>query len=176
MPRSRGFTRGSHSSRRKTVWQEGPFGIASVSAAGTVFFTTGQTVQTGGNTMIRTRGELVAGLTLVTTANDGFSRVAFGLGIVTAEAFAIGVTAMPSPLDDITWPGWFEFGTFGLFQPVAGDVADSLTAQIRIPIDSKAMRKLDQGTVLFGAIEVADEVGAATLTAKLNTRTLLKLP
>ena len=49
-----------------------------------------------------------------------------------------------------------------------------VSAALRIPIDSKAMRKFESKEVMVGVIEVG-EVSAATLRIFVNSRFLAKL-
>ena len=48
-------------------------------------------------------------LSAATSALDGFNG-AFGIGLVTRQALAVGVSAVPTPLDEEDWDGW-------LYQP-----------------------------------------------------------
>ena len=165
------------SQRRKTSWERGPRGGVSLAVEGAIAFPIGVSSASDGLTIVRTRGELLYALTLVTTANDGFDTVAFGVCIVSENAFAVGITAIPTPFTDASWDGWMVHNMTAAFQPVAGDSVGELGSSAnRIDIDSKAMRKFKATDVLVGVLETDGEVGAATITAKLNSRLLLKLP
>ena len=56
----------------------------------------------------------------------------------------------------------------------AEDFQSVVTAGRRIEVDSKAMRKLEEGIVIFGAMDVT-EVGASSMQVLFDTRLLLKL-
>ena len=116
-------------------------------------------------------------------ALSGFSECAFGICIVSENAFGIGVTAIPSPIADIEWDGWFVYRTFALVSAdavAAASVSHSGSSPLlwsaRFDIDSKAMRKFKESDVMVGVIEFQSEIGTATVDATLNTRILSKLP
>ena len=115
-------------------------------------------------------------LSTITSVLDGFGSVAFGLAIVDAAAFAIGITAIPHPFSDSDWDGWLWHWQGSLYGPSSTVTNAAGPANVRIPIDSKAMRKWKQFDALVGVAEFGTEVGAAVITAKLNTRILVKLP
>ncbi len=165
------------SSRRTTIWSQGPESgnAQSVTTAGLTIITTGQ-VSGGGVTVVRLRGMLSLWIEATTAIGDGFQKVSAGIGIVTDDAFSIGATAMPSPITDPNWGGWFWYQQLGSF------IGDSTTETFRFPmqarkveIDTKAMRKIQPNEVIFGAVAVSNEVGASTLTFHMDTRMLVKL-
>ena len=168
--------RRSSGPKRKTNWLSGPLGSVGATAASSSLFATAIQLTVPGRTLIRTRGELNVALSVITSALDGFGAVAFGLAIVELNAFNVGITAMPKPFSDSDWDGWFWHWQGSLFGPSATVTNAGGPANVRIPIDSKAMRKWKQFDVMVAIMEVATEVGAAVLTAKLNTRILVKLP
>ena len=169
--------------RRKTSWTAGPKGTAGTITSNTqVIFPTGLQALLGGLTIVRLRGELLARIITSSAANDGFLEVALGIGVVSENAFAVGVTAVPHPVTDIDWDGWLYHRMFSLSSSAAVSAAGastngmfSLAEAVRIEIDSKAMRKFNDQNVLVGVLETAAEAGTTTMTAELNTRTLVKL-
>ena len=168
------------SQRRKTSWAIGPFGSTVHTTNASKVFPTGSQALLEGLTIVRIRGELVGALSGAAAALDGFSRVGVGICITNENAAGIGITATPTPLTDIAWDGWIWHSIFSLFSPgiIAGGAADDAplgSAFIRLEIDSKAMRKFKNTDVLTGVVETGDEVGAANMTLKLNTRVLVKL-
>ena len=178
--RQSGLGRRAPSTRRKTVWTEGPFSnaaIQAISASGLVVVTVGQT-SAGGVTLVRIRGELVMWLEVVGAIGDGFAEVDAGIGIVSADAFGIGATAMPSPSVDKDWGGWIWHNSLG---PIIGLSVTEVEntgqiSQVRIPIDTKAMRKLIGNTTVFGAVAARGLIGAATISFGMSTRMLSMLP
>jgi len=168
------------SSRRKTGWSAGPgqLGLSSLTANGSVMWSTGAVIGLDGLTLVRTRGSVGLWLEVVGTIGDGFTRVGLGICIVSGDAFGIGVTAVPTPLTDIAWDGWLWHKIvspmFG-FSVTEGENTGPIS-QVRVDIDSKAMRKQKETDVQIGVIEALGEVGTATLSFVADTRVLDKIP
>jgi len=77
---------------------------------------------------------------------------AWGIAVVSDQASAIGVTAVPTPLTDLASPLWF------LHQLVASDeseVVDKTRPQQVKYVDSKAMRKVEIGQDVVIVVENA---------------------
>ena len=161
--------------RRQTTWDIGPGGSVGATAASSTLFPLAVIASIDGLTVVRTRGELNLALSVITAPLDGFGRIGAGICIVSENAASVGVTAVPSPLADQGWNGWLWYWTGSLFGPSATVANAGGPANARVVIDSKAMRKQKNTDVMVAVLEVADEVGAAVLTAKMNARQLLKL-
>ena len=139
MATTRGFSRGRRvSQRRRTSWDEGPGSQAAVSitSSSSVILGSGAESTEDGLTIVRIRG-LLSLTQSVGGALQGFSG-AFGIGIVTTDAFTVGITAMPTPLDDMDWDGWMfhqfvDVRTTGTFDKLMS------TLNKDYPVDSKAM-------------------------------------
>jgi len=183
MPRprsSRGF--GRDRQRRKFQWSLGPGGddiatldVASKSASTTFILGAGISPTTQQLTLVRTHGHLELGLSAADAALTGFNWTA-GIGICTSDAFAVGVTAVPDPFDDIQWPGWLWMASGGLHTSVGAlAVGDPSVNPVIVPIDSKAMRILRLNEILFLSVQIG-EVVSATIQVRGMTRTLFKLP
>ena len=168
--------RRTSATRRRTGWEDGPNGTVAATVDSSALFGNSQQIAQDGLTLVRIRGELNCALSTITTSLDGFGRVAAGICVVSENAFAVGVTAIPTPADDIAWDGWIWYSIVSLFGPSATVSNSDGPANVRIPIDSKAMRKLRAPDVLVGVMQFQTEIGAAVITCKLNTRMLLKLP
>jgi len=126
--------------------------------------------------MIRIRGEFTAWITLATTVGDGFTELVAGIGIVSADAFATGVAAVPNPAGDPDWGGWLWYHAGGpLVSLETTEVGRGPLSAIRIPIDTKAMRKMSPNEVLFGSLSTGTEIGTAAMDFLMNTRVLAKL-
>ena len=89
---------------------------------------------------------------------------AFGMGVVSITALATGITAIPGPFTDDSWPGWFVHQYFSNVLDVTTDVG-RLLLQKSYEIDSKAMRKVrnDEAVVLVaesraGALNILSHV------------------
>ena len=163
--------------KRTTLWNVGPSSAAiqSQSATGTQLVDTGQQ-SLGGVTIVRMRGELAIWLSVVTTLGDGFTDLTAGIGIVTNDAFAVGASAMPTPKGDSDWGGWLWHASLAtLIGFETTEVLRGPMSAVRVPIDSKAMRKITGNETIFGAVQFGTEVGTATAQFQMNTRMLFKL-
>ena len=168
----------SRAPKRTTLWNPGPFstGPQSVTANGISSVNTGQTAL-GGVTLVRIRGVVTVWLEVVGTIGDGFGRVTAGIGIVTTDAFTAGAASMPSPQEDADWGGWLWFQNIGALigQSVTEAENTGVLSMVRIPIDSKAMRKIAPNETIFGSLEFQVEVGSAMAVFAMDTRMLVKL-
>ncbi len=182
----RGSFRGSpiRTARRSTAWDLGPGGDTTTqrTTTGAAIMGSGVTALVDGLTLVRTRGEFLAYIQVASAFLNGFSG-AFGIGITTAAAFAIGVTAVETPLTDEAWDGWLYHRYFTCYAndtvatSVAAETANMVAptiSSVRIEVDSKAMRKVHDETVLYAAVE-ATLVGTATMQLFFNSRMLFKL-
>ena len=175
MPNRSRFPRTRGGARRSTSWSAGPRGVTgTISASEVSIFGTGTQATVDGLTLVRTRGEILLSLDSGTAIDDGY-QFAFGLCIVTENAFNAGVASVPTPLTDIAWDGWL-FHTQGNLKIASTTIENGLgTTNARIPIDSKAMRKFKNTDVMVGVLEVV-ETTTANMRAALESRLLLKLP
>jgi len=171
LPRSRGrsFVRGQ---KRQVTWI-GPAdqGYISVGAAGSTLladFAPG-TVGIDKPTIVRTRGDI----SIVPAVLSADLEVvgAFGVGVVSAQAFAIGITAIPKPFDDANWDGWYVWQAINFVVEAGATVQSFSPADRIITVDSKAMRKIADNEVLV--LVAQSQQGAFRISAPL--RTLLKL-
>ena len=174
----RGFVR-DRGPRRQTSWEQGPGSITGVdqefTSDASAIIGNGVNPLIPGLTIVRIRGEMLVSLKSVTAALEGYL-VALGIGMVSADAFAIGITAVPTPLSDPEWGGWMWHDIIHVFAPTATGVAEAGAAvTARVKIDSKAMRKFGGNEVLYIAAE-ADETGTAVMNVYGLTRLLVKLP
>jgi len=173
--------------RHRSSWEVGPEtsgGGAIQSVTSSMASLAGTAVQAteDGQTLIRTRGELLLFLDTAVTALDGFHG-AFGIAKATSAAVLAGAASVPTPITEEAWDGWLYHRYISLFS--AGPIAVATAAQealqvnnvcaaLRIEVDSKAMRKQDVNEAFYAAVEFV-EVGAATLRWAFNSRMLLKL-
>ena len=124
-------------------------------------------------TLIRSRGMFMAQFDAA--AINDVVEVGIGMGVYSADAFAIGQTAMPGPLTDPDWD-WVWYKTF-----VFGPALTATQSELGIPqnlwgeIDSKAMRKLKSNQVVGWMVERVVLAGAGTIDIGLSCRHLLKL-
>jgi len=177
----RSFSRGV---RRKSSWIGGPStGVAGqeFTASGKFGADFGTVALVDGITLVRTRGSLLLRLVNATAQNNGFNG-AFGLAVVTEQAFSAGTASMPGPVVDEDWDGWLYHQFFNLLasDPIDGgaltdrDLLNIVGCVMRVDVDSKAMRKIGEGFTLAALIEV-NERGTATLRFDFQSRFLVKL-
>ena len=176
----------SRSSPRKTSWTAGPrtnSGGISITGTGKNIAQIGALAAADGDTIVRLRGDLLLFLKTASAAATGFDG-AFGIGIVTDQAFNAGVASIPGPLTDFDWNGWFYHQFFHVFSADAIVAAaassepgqlHSVSAAIQTAVDSKAMRKIPENNIVVAMIETT-EVGVATMQFLFNCRILVKLP
>ena len=100
-------------------------------------------------TIVRTRGMLsvASDQSAAPEAQIG----GFGVGFVNEVARALGVTALPGPVNEALWDGWFVHQFFQQRFEELSQVGFDTTGAIQYVIDSKAMRKFesDEGLVFM---------------------------
>ena len=95
------------------------------------------------------------------------------MSIVTDQAAGIGVTAIPTPIDDQAsdnWFLWFPFAAGIVFGDSTGFNSNALT---RFDFDSKAMRKVDDGDT--AVVVLQNNSSAHAMEFYLSFRMLVKL-
>ena len=150
----------SNSNRRKTEWSVyDPSGFTSVATGGATI-TSGLLFEDPG-TIVRTRGEITIA-PVTNFAADLDITGAFGIGLVSAEAFAAGVASVPEPYTDSDWGGWMVIVSFAMRFEHHSSIGVVQTGQT-IRVDSKAMRKVEPNSVmvvvaesLTGAFDIQD--------------------
>jgi len=90
-------------------------------------------------TIVRTRGHCSVIPTVVTADLNIIGAV--GFGIVSSEALAIGVTAIPEPFTDADWSGWFVWRSYSYRLEVVSEIGEHFI-EWDFEVDSKAMRKV----------------------------------
>ena len=81
-----------------------------------------------------------------------FQEAAFGLAVVSDQAVAVGVTAVPTPITESASDLWY------LHKWILADessLTDRTRSSTRVTVDSKAMRKVDIGQDIVGVMESA---------------------
>ena len=123
------------------------------------------------STMVRIRGE--AFVQLNAAAANERTIIALGLLVTTDEAVAAGGGSIPEPFDDAESPWvWHSFASVSSGAEAAV-VSDGLFA--RVPIDSKAMRRVKQNETLVFVAEIAntpaDQGGTVDILAGVRVLT-----
>ncbi len=176
MPSRRGLTRTviGRSPRRLTAWGDGPGGTTStqVNSSATRILGSGVALTTEDRvTLVRLRGHLVANVASATAAGDGVVG-AFGIALVTSDAFAVGVSAVPDPLTEAEFQ-WLYYTKVSWRVPApSADIRDGYDRTI--VIDNKAMRKWRDGMTMVGILETV-LIGTADVRVDFDTRLLVKL-
>ena len=164
--------------RRRVGWEEGTGGTGSetVGASSSIIVGSSLAVLADGFTLVRMRGHISAFLTAVTGAGDGFTG-AFGIGLATTAAIAVGVSAVPTPITEQDWDGWLYWTPFWCrgVKASSTDGANAVSGAFRQEIDSKSMRKVGESMSFYAAFEVV-ETGSAVMEFMHDSRMLFKLP
>jgi len=178
VPRSqRGFSRVPQ--RRRKGWEEGVGQNTlqtPLTASGSAIASAAISVLVDGLTLLRLRGALtiyVSG----PTADDGFT-YNFGIGITTVAAITAGVGSVPTPTTEQDWDQWifWHTGSLKTINATAGDLGINAVGMYeRVPIDTKAMRKLNEDSAIYAVIEVV-ETGMSVFNWHLDSRILVALP
>ena len=119
-------------------------------------------------TVVRTRGEIA--IRASTYAADLNIVGAFGICVVSTDAFAAGVASIPGPFTDAEWNGWFVWRSFSYVVEQSSDVGVMQAAKFQ-EIDSKAMRKIATNETI---VQVAESF-LGTFQISTPLRMLLKL-
>ncbi len=162
------------SQRRQTSWALSVEGTLAHTSSMAQLVPTVAVPAVDGLTIVRIRGEFLAYLVTVGSNNDGFEG-AVGIGIVTDEAIAAGVAAVPTPFSDEDDELWLWHSFFHIIGASTSSPSQQPAATVRIQVDTKAMRKIPIGNTLFAAVEVV-ESGVVSGESHLHTRLLVKLP
>ena len=121
-------------------------------------------------TIVRTRGVIVLRSDQVAATEDYGAAV--GFSVVSDQAVAIGVTAVPTPNTDVSSDLWFVYETiFGRFL-FASAVGQNDGQVVQRQFDSKAMRKVEDGQDLSVTVEAAPFQGSSIT---VQNRMLVKL-
>jgi len=151
MARRREFVRGAGAimQRRLSTWFQFPPATTTQSSAGgaIVFSLNAAALALRPFTIVRTRFDLLL-LSDQTAANEEFG-MSWGAAVVSDQATAVGVTAVPTPVTDQGSDLWFALGH------VWGAIAANAVARTgyRMAIDSRAMRKVDVGQDIVVVVE-----------------------
>ena len=178
MARPRGHSQ-ARGPRRKKSWGLGPGGPAetTLSATGNAIIGLGSETIRDDLTLLRLRGQLQLQLLAADQAAGGFTG-AFGIGIVTEPAFAVGITAVPTPITEQEWDGWLYWTAIQMHS-ITATIADGSNAAAvarKVEVDTKAMRKMRKGDTIFAIVQLASEDGSASLNIRFDSRVLVALP
>ena len=176
MARKSGFVRRHGTMRRETLWLGGSWNRTAIGADVAVLLTSlnAAALALRPFTVIRTRGIVLISSDVGDTAGEPY-QVNYGRAIVSDQATAIGVTAVPTPDTDSGSDLWYVYEAIAQQGGFNTAVGFDFNAGIERIIDSKAMRRVDDGQDLISVVEGA---GAATSEGSLVVtfaRSLIKL-
>ena len=155
--------------RTDKQWGFMPSGVTSLTTATTVIAPGGLSFSEPG-TIMRCRGSMFLGISAATAAGDE-AKVAFGLALVSTDAFDAGSGSMPDPAaePDYPWLWWTQETIFSPFV-IDGTGSDDSSGRvaIHIPIDTKAMRKVKPRMTLAMVSQYVDISGTPALRWATN--------
>ncbi len=172
MARKSGFVRRNGVMRRETVWAATQPANAVVAGNTAVLITTlnAAALALRPFTVIRTRGRIGVFSDQV-IASESYG-VAYGHAVVSSEASAIGVTAVPNPIADMASDLWYVHELIsGRFTFISGVGVEANDGQWK-DFDSKAMRRVNGDQDLISIVEANANIGQ---TFHAGYRFLLKL-
>ncbi len=161
-------------SKRLTDWGFGPggTGLTTISSSSTVILGSGISLTGRPATLVRTRGLFRMYLENVANPGEGFQG-AFAIGVVQVAAFTAGVGSLPGPISEMDSEAWLYHSIVGAHAHNATETSFNESTVFDLTVDSKAMRKLDDETVIVAVLEVV-ELGTAVLDVFFDSRVLLK--
>ena len=173
MARRSGFVRRNNRNVRDTFWIGGLFVRSSHASASTAVIHTQLSTEALALrpfTVVRTRGIIAIESDQSATTED-FTAL-YGEAVVSDQAVAIGVTAVPTPATDNASELWH------VMQALYGKFHDATTVGFQIQegfleFDSRAMRKVEDGQDLISVAETSAVSSGCTITA--FSRVLVKL-
>ncbi len=152
--------RGGRTIRRTTMWLSGNFAtntLASTNAVALIGTLNAAGLALRPFTVVRTRGNMFL-RSDQTSALELYS-TSMGFAIVSDQAVAIGVTAVPTPETDMASDLWYVYEQMtSIFTFVSG-VGFHPAGGISRTYDSKAMRKVDVGQDIAQVIECPSTSG-----------------
>ena len=119
------------------------------------------------STITRIRGGKMTAIMNGSVSNDQVVLTA-AIGIVSADAFAVGSTAVPDPADEPEYP-WLWWYCMTLHDEVAStaEVIQGGLYQESPSVDTKAMRKMKPRESLVWIVQYADVAGAPPVKISL---------
>ena len=164
-PRGRILTRGGRKNRQTTWVAPADQNTVSVASGASVIIGSFAPDDAGmlHPTIVRVRGEV--SIRPNSFGADVAISGAFGMAIVSDDAFAAGTASIPRPFDDAEWGGWFVWQSFSNHVESIDQTGVVFPGSISYQVDSKAMRKVGENETMVlmcesqsGAIEIAMHV------------------
>jgi len=166
-----GFIRRDGGRRRETLWIQGAWTENNVAGGGALLLgvLSAAALALRPFTVVRTRGMLLVNSdqTAATERQLG----AYGFAVVSEQAAAIGVTAVPTPVTDQDSDLFFVYESFARMQNVASAIG--ISEYMPQTFDSKAMRKVEDGSTIVDVMELSSLSDGVTF--QVAFRQLIKL-
>ena len=158
--------------KRLTSWFQFVLTATTLTAAGgtIIFSLNAAALAMRSFTIVRTRFELQ--LQSDQAAAIEFQHVAFGMAVVSDQASAVGVTAVPTPATDLGSDLWF---VLQLMYADESNLTDCTRGGTNMTVDSKAMRKVDIGQDLVVVAELVTSAGGGGASFVSGGRMLVKV-
>jgi len=169
-----GFIRRSGGTRRESLWVGVAASSTTLVALTPVLFAGLSATILGLRpfTIVRTRGHISLSTDQVSASES--QSAAMGFAVVSDQAFAVGVTAVPTPITDIDSDLFFVYESMVnnfLFGSAIGFQAGS---GVHRTFDSKAMRKVEEGQDVAITVESDTSPFSGSIVQKVG-RMLIKL-
>ncbi len=171
--RKSGFIQRGGARRRETVWIDsiGGWSEQNIATGGAVLLGSLSTLALALRpfTIVRTRGMLQVNSDQGALSERQLG--AYGFAVVSEQAVAIGITAVPTPITDGGSDLWFLYEYFASMEFV--QTAVGIATYRGVKFDSKAMRKVEDGQDVVEVVELDGLSDGATFSSAF--RMLLKL-
>ena len=160
--------------RRPTTWGDQVFNQSIVSGASLLLDLRGSLIAS--DTQNSTVTRVILSMSLFQdgfVAVDGRMRASFGAGVASAEAFTLGVTAIPDPDIEGDRPqrGWMWRADY----VVMSEIGQRIDSVIRIETDLRSQRKVENGIPYLRLVNTLVEGSSFTVRLTVTIRTLFKL-
>jgi len=176
MTRNRNFVRGAVAIRAKrvTTWIAAFHTTGTVSSAGGLLLFSLGAVALALRPFTIVRSRFIVQISSDQQAATETQAAAFGMAVVSDAASAVGVTAMPTPVTEMSSDFWFVHqNLLSEFRLITA--AGFMEPSSRLyEIDSKAMRKVDVGEDVVGVIEADVAAGGGGSSIDVMGRFLIK--
>ena len=169
-----GLRRSMVRSGRKTFWLSGNITTQTLASANTAALITSlnaAALALRPFTIVRTRGFWAVFSDQVSASED--QHVAYGSIVVSDQAVAVGITAIPTPAEEDSF-AWIHYDmALQRFHSSSATSIHPNMAPHRYVVDSKSMRKVEEGQDLIEVIQNGPNADGATVVT--FTKTLIKL-
>ena len=145
--------------RRNKTW----FGIAAnfISMTSETTFLANSLSSGVQTTVLRTFGEYVIQPESALVALDR-AVVTVAIGVVSTDAFGVGVTAMPDPADEFDYP-WLYWASHAIWAGTMSADPNSQATTVRKAFDVKSMRKINPRESLAMIVQYSNSAGTPPL-------------